>query len=453
MTARACATCGASLEGRGHQAKYCRPCRAERKAAGIRKWRAENKERVRQLNRDWQEKNAEYVKNYSKRRYEQNRANILAAQRRYRAENLENIRAARRRYYAENAEKVSERGKRYRAKNQEKLRAKSAQYYRDNRQEFLEKQKRRSAENPHWERGRSARRRMRRGRMEINAILPELQAWIAQQMRALDGAGADDPPTDGEGPMSMQDFDWDRFAPSQASEMTTETLVKVMQAGLDRGAEALRAVCVAICELRVRNAAVPAQLPMMFRLPWAEDIAQGRLSARAALAVGSDALLLKRLAALRDTGLQVRLAEGERVPVAVRKRDGRVATVHMRLSEMTSEQFARAVDPDEGPVPVATQIADLPKAPPRRRARAPRPRGGGGGAVPAAEADKPVVDVCRESGELIVSGLRVAAADLREAVLELAPALRKVGVSVKPVVRVPVATRAVEAGAPAEARH
>ena len=120
MGTRICTKCGEEKPETTeyfHRAKNCRGglctiCKECRNKA-VRRWRAENPERVRETVRRWQAENPEKARGIRKRWEAENPEKAREARKRWESENPEKAREAVRRWYAENPEKVRETHRRY----------------------------------------------------------------------------------------------------------------------------------------------------------------------------------------------------------------------------------------------------------------------------------------------------------------------------------------------------
>lgn len=90
----------------------------EKLKAYKKKYREANKERIKAYSKKWREENTEYNKKYK----QENAEELKAYSKKYRQENSEKLKAQQKKYYQENLEKVKVRKKKYYQENKDKAR-------------------------------------------------------------------------------------------------------------------------------------------------------------------------------------------------------------------------------------------------------------------------------------------------------------------------------------------
>lgn len=190
-----------------------------------------------------------------------------------------------------------------------------------------------------------------------------------------------------------------------ARNMTNDQLADALKGGLEMSAEGALKACIAITVLEEREVPLP-MLPEGFR--YARDIAEGRLSAHAAMILGSKADLIKAVMPL-PLKEQDAIADGKKIKVAV-KLDGRVMNKDMSIFQMSQMQL-RLVFSDEGITPASEQGEWLHKT---------------GYKEPVPKATKCKLAVDSKTSEILIGRNRVTVDDL-------IPQLAALGYSVKPI--------------------
>lgn len=133
----------------------CCRCRAEQSS----RYRAENKEKVREYRARYDAENRGKAQERKARYRSENSERLQEYNARYRAENQEKLREYKSIYRSRNPEKERERGAIYRSKDPEKLLDKYARYYAENLDKVRETKARYRAANPEKMREKSARYR------------------------------------------------------------------------------------------------------------------------------------------------------------------------------------------------------------------------------------------------------------------------------------------------------
>lgn len=119
-----------------------------------------------------------------------------------------------------------------------------------------------------------------------------------------------------------------------ARSLTDAELARVLASALADAAHGFGRACVVVAVMRERGITLP-RLPASYL--HAEAVAAGTLSARAALAIGKYVFLAKALIGLPHD-LQDRLAEGEKIKIAVRV-GGRIQSAERSILEMEQMQL------------------------------------------------------------------------------------------------------------------
>ena len=114
-------------DGRTSQCKECQSARDRR-------YREENRDKVRERRSRYYEENRDKAIEYSRRYYEENRDDALERKRQYREENRDKVLDRQRRHYEENRDKVLECQRRYYEENRDKVRERHRRYNAENRE-------------------------------------------------------------------------------------------------------------------------------------------------------------------------------------------------------------------------------------------------------------------------------------------------------------------------------
>ena len=102
---------------------------------GKKKYREENKEKIKK----YREENKERRKEYHKKYYEENKECRKEYGKKYTEENKERRKECQKKYYEENKEKFKKYGKKYYEENKENIRERSKKYYKDNKENIIER--------------------------------------------------------------------------------------------------------------------------------------------------------------------------------------------------------------------------------------------------------------------------------------------------------------------------
>lgn len=119
-----------------------------------------------------------------------------------------------------------------------------------------------------------------------------------------------------------------------ARNLTDAQLLSALLSGITAAADGTKSACVAVCIAKERGIDLPI-LPEVFR--YALEVADGRISARAALTLARYPFAIRAVMGM-DHGLQDRLADGEKVKIAVRV-NGRVQSADRTIWEMSQMQM------------------------------------------------------------------------------------------------------------------
>jgi len=130
-----CNKCGVEkeLEEFNTSRNDCKECR--------KKYREENKEKLRLKAKEYREKNKEDLKSAGKNYYLNNKEKINKINKKYYQENKDFFKEYRKEYYKENKKELKIVGKNYYIKNKEKLKDNHKSYYLNNKEKILKKNK------------------------------------------------------------------------------------------------------------------------------------------------------------------------------------------------------------------------------------------------------------------------------------------------------------------------
>ncbi len=134
----------------------------------LKRWRAANPEKMREIERRYQEKNRDKIRETKRRYYEKNKQKADEQKRRWREENPEKIRDSAHRSYENNKEAIREKNRRWAEEHPEKMREYSRKYYANNPEKERERRQRNAG---------GAREASRRYRARIGTVGRRIQHW------------------------------------------------------------------------------------------------------------------------------------------------------------------------------------------------------------------------------------------------------------------------------------
>lgn len=122
----------------------------ERHKELCRKWQAENKERAKEADTKWRAKNKERVKKTSAKWYIENKERQKETNAKWRAENKEREKERRARYYQENKEREKEKAAKWRAENKHRQKELSRKWSAENREKITKQVMQRYYSDPNF---------------------------------------------------------------------------------------------------------------------------------------------------------------------------------------------------------------------------------------------------------------------------------------------------------------
>ena len=102
----------------------------------IKKYRQENKEKIKERSKEYYQENKEKIKEKIKKYYQENKEKIKERKKEYYQENKERSKERSKEYRQENKEKIKERSKEYRQENKEKIKERRKKYRQDNKEKI-----------------------------------------------------------------------------------------------------------------------------------------------------------------------------------------------------------------------------------------------------------------------------------------------------------------------------
>ena len=105
----------------------------------IKQWYLKNSEKIKEQRKQYRLENKEKIKENKKQYRLENKEKIKENKKQYRLENLKKIKEKAKQYYLKNKEKIKEKIKQYRLENKEKLKEKRKQYYLKNKEKILKR--------------------------------------------------------------------------------------------------------------------------------------------------------------------------------------------------------------------------------------------------------------------------------------------------------------------------
>ena len=185
------------------------------------------------------------------------------------------------------------------------------------------------------------------------------------------------------------------FTLEAARNLNDAQILAALTSALSLAADGIFQACIAVCVARERGIELQ-KLPAVFK--YATDIAEGRLSARAAMTLARFPFTVKAVLAM-DHAMQERLADGEKVKVAV-KVNGRIQSADRTIWEMTQMQM-RVAFADGQIVPWEQQGEWLHKS---------------GYSEPVKQAKPPRYD--KKAGQIVIDRKRYAVEDFHQCFAE-----------------------------------